>query len=238
NTAFIIDLREPSPDDTGSFAPVKLSVGGRKPHTWPFEAADEVGALVERFGLVLGDCDLGEGAFTKERFIEVFASFNRAAHQVAIQFAGQSSRVLPRGKLEAAWRWNRGQRALAESSGEGIFVPKILFGAGKKADRVETFVAWVEGIPARVPEVDAIQGALGRVSWSAISEALLLAKRVESPVPHWLFEGEAVKLVARALERGAKGPPPAILSPREVYTADIVAEYAPPPKKKPPRRKK
>lgn len=224
---FRFSFRPSEPEEPAHRLPLDLTMG-HGPHTRGLEAEEEVRALVARFSLLVNDPQMdgmGEGEFTTEKFLSGYAAFNRFSQKVAIQFTGQRPPVLSSAKLEAAWRWNRGRAALAESSGDAMFVPSVMYAEGRKKGTAETFVAWVEGIPARVPEVDMIQGALGRVAWSEIGPALELARREESPLPHYLFEGEAVARVAAAL---ASAPPtkkpPVLLDHQQIATAEMMAE--------------
>lgn len=214
--------------------PVVVWMSGLRAHHAIEEMAVELEALVDAFTLLVVD---DRDANTTRRFdrawlFEEHEKFNRTMHDHRFRYLGSDhDEVLERSRLDEVIGWNRKRDELASAIGEEVFVPQILF--YEQAGSVGTFVAWADGLAARVPRVDAIQTTRAFVPWSAIADALAGARREGD---HWLVEGDAVAAVFAAIERATAQPPPRIVRPREVLTKELVDEYILPPEQRAARR--
>lgn len=227
-----LEAEEDAPADR---APVILWIRGLRAHNAIEEAADEIEAFVAAFDLlVVEDRDENTKRSLDRAWLRAqHEAFNRTMHQFYLgQQANDWDEVLDRARLDEVIAWNRRRDALAESSGDAVFVPQILF--FQRDDGVGTFVAWAEGIAARIPEVDAIQTTGAFVPWSAIEGAIATAKRESD---HWLVTGEALGRVFAAVAQAEPSPPPRLVSPRDVLTRELVEEYLLPVAERAPRRK-
>lgn len=225
---------EADSDAPADRVPATLWIRGLRAHNAIEEATEEFEAFVAAFDLLLV-VDRDEN--TKRPFDRAWlraehAEFNRSQHE--FHFGHQANdhvEVLDRERLDEVIAWNRKRDALAEASGEDVFVPQILFSQAE--DGVQTFVAWAEGTAARIPQVDAIQTTRAFVPWSVIAPAIATAKRERD---HWLVTGQALAKVFAAAAEAPPSPPPTLVDPREVLTRDLVAAYLLPATERAARR--
>ncbi|MFO0617199.1 MAG: tetratricopeptide repeat protein [Polyangiaceae bacterium] len=216
-------------------APIVMWMKGLRAHTAIEEAADEFGAFAEAFGLVVVD---DTDANTTRPFDRAWIraqheEFNRVHHEHLLgHLANDWDHVLERTRLDEVMAWNRRRDALGADAGEDVFVPQILF--FEREGGVGTFVAWADGVAARVPEVDAIQTTRTFVPWSTVKDAIAKARR---DADHFVVDGEALAEVFAAIEAADASPPPRIVRPRDVLTKDLVDAYLLPVDARAPRRK-
>lgn len=221
-----------------------------RPHVFGLEAALELTALVERFGLRVDDPQedgMGRGPWSVEGFLRGWDLGNLAGHALAAMgVAGRVRRLrsdtLPRARLEAAWRWNHGRRRLQAELGDRIFVPPVHFIRHEGA--VRTLVGWGDAIPQAVPKVDLLLLVRGRLAAPrrrgrepelclapyAELQALKLGRRVRHDPPYLLFDhDEAPRPLVRLFQRH---PPLAEklegLAPDRVLTRDVLARVGAP----------
>ncbi len=221
-----------------------------RPHVFGLEAAIELTALVERFGLQVDDPQedgMGRGAWSVEGFLRGWDLGNLAGHAAAaLGLAGPAPRLgsdsLPRARLEAAWRWNHGRRRLQAELGDGIFVPPVHF--IRHEGLVRTLVGWGDAIPQAVPKVDLLllirrrlaaprrRGGEPELCLAPYAElqALKLGRRVRHDPPYLLFDhDEAPRPLVRLFQRHQplagklEG-----LVPDRVLTCDVLAQVGPP----------
>ncbi len=126
------------------------------------EAAEELRAVVDRFGLTVADPSAGErpSAFRADALVQSWSAGNRLAAREAVR-AGDPAvhATLPATTNTAVWSWNRAradyQRELGTVDNLTCFVPTIMvFVRNAVPTQVQTAVVWGECIPMAVPVVD------------------------------------------------------------------------------------
>lgn len=227
-----LEADEEAPADR---APVVLWIRGLRAHNAIEEAADEIEAFVAAFDLlVVEDRDENTTRPLDRAWLRAeHEKFNRSMHAFHLGHqANDHDAVMDRDRLDEAIAWNRRRDALAEASGDDLFVPQILF--YQREDDVGTFVAWADGVAARIPRVDGIQTPRAFVPWSVIAETIEGAPREGD---HWLVKGAPLAAIFAAIEKAPASPPPRLVPPRDVLTRDLVAEHSLPVAERAPRRR-
>lgn len=231
----LLEADEEAPADR---VPATLWVSGLRAHNAFEEVADELEAFARAFDLlVIEDRDTNPNTtrpFDRAWLSAEHEAFNVAAH--AFQFghqAGDYDAVLDRERLDEVLAWNKRRDARAAASGDDVFVPQILF--FQRQEDVGTFVAWADGVAARIPPVDAIQTTRAFVPWSAIADALSAAGATRED-DHWLVTGDALAAVFAAVDGATSEPPPELVAPRDVLTRELVAAHLLPPPERARRR--
>jgi hypothetical protein len=155
---FLIDY-EPQ-NDTDSETPEStesLSLNYCRPHFFGLEAAEEIAAFVEHFGLSIRDPQVDgveDGPFSKEAFLKAWNHGNELGYAAFLDGEKPLEQVwtLPGARLEAAWRWNFARSRVQEALGEDRFVPRIFF--MNVGGRAASIAVWPDAISELVPEVD------------------------------------------------------------------------------------
>lgn len=230
---------EPEEEDRDR-APFYVYVSDLRPHVFGLEVADEVEALVRAFDVLVKDVQDEErpkGEFSRERFLQSWNKYNDWVHQWRLGQSGEDPPpVLPRERLEEVWRWNRGRESVADRLGDDVFVPTVSFFLD--GGDVRTYVAWVDGTPARVPQVDRIVTPRRSVAWSDVAQVIAEAPRGDENGPHYIVEGDVLARVFEAIERAPaieglpRGVPVA-----DVCTKDIVDRFSVPPEEREKKRR-
>ena len=162
---FSFDFRDPADDHESdedadaTLSPVSFNLNYFRPHPFGLEAAPEVEAFVEQFDLLVSDPQthgMGDGDFSIEGFLRGWNAGNEFAYRAIVsQDPSQRFLTLPASKIDLYWRWNVRrnflQQEILEETG---FVPKLFFFDVNGI--VQTGIAWGDGTPILIPEVDLI----------------------------------------------------------------------------------
>lgn len=158
--AFAFDLQD---DGRLGVAPVSLVLPLLRPSVFVLEAEGEVAALVRAFGLrVLDPQDSGvEASYDPEALLRSWHASNVAAHRSS---GRPAERALPTATNVAVWSWNRAREAYDERLGtiDGLpcHAPAVALVSPAGDERtVLTAVAWCDGMPLALPEVDLVLAA-------------------------------------------------------------------------------
>lgn len=155
---FIFDLGEAEMDEQPDLLPLSFNLNYFRPHVFGLEAEREVKALVEKFDLLVSDCQIdgmGEGEFSSQQFLSGWNKGNEFGYRAIIeQNPNEKLLTLPTAKIETCWRWNFAQAELQQKLGDDVFVPRFMF--LKRAGEVATSVVWPDGIPIAIPEADIV----------------------------------------------------------------------------------
>lgn len=240
-------------DDTvlGHPAPVSFNINFNRPHTFGLEAARELTALVEYFGLQVDDPQvdgMGRGLYSREGFLRGWNAGNVLGCALPIQH-GQEPPTLPAAFLERLWRWNDARndygRFLGEVEGRTAFAPKISLLALPGREGILTTVVWGEAMAIALPPVDVVivvprrDADLRYLAWPAVAPALEGAELVpagrrftldgaerELPMAHHLLEhAEPPAALVRALAAAPSIEPtskPSLLGFDQVLTREVV----------------
>jgi hypothetical protein len=245
---------EPDPED-GSHAvddglePACLSfnINYFRPHVFGLEAAHELAALSDRFGLLVDDPQvdgMGRGIFTRERFLSGWNAGNlfgyrsllASRHEGHIPIGPGGAYSLPAETLERAWRWNYDRQRLQDAIGD-VFVPKI--GFVHQDGKARTFVVWGDAIPVALPDVDLLvlvrdelaprrlfrkKRDICLVAASEAEPVLRLGRRVGGPSAHTLFERVHLKAVDFFRSRAPFTAPLDGLAQDQVLTRELLEE--------------
>jgi hypothetical protein len=139
-----------------SLLPISFNLNYYRPHIFGLEAEPELAAFVAHFDLTVSDPQMGgmgDGEYSKDGFLKGWNAGNDFGY-LAILKNDRPQKILtmPSATIEVLWRWNYQRRARQEELGDRVFVPRIFFiDAG---GMVRTTVAWADGIPILLPEVD------------------------------------------------------------------------------------
>lgn len=152
------DEEESVDDEVESGDAVAFNLNYFRPHFFGLEAAVEVAAFVERFGLGVNDPQMegmGEGPFSTEGFLRGWNAGNRFAYRAILSQGDYPDlQVCATETLERAWRWNFVRESLQDEVGDDCFVPKQIF--MKDGDRAVTAVIWPDAIPMLMPPADLV----------------------------------------------------------------------------------
>jgi hypothetical protein len=154
---FPFDLGEQ--EDIGPQAiPVTFNLNYFGPHIFGLEADTELSPFVQEFGLEVSDPQthgMGEGEYSREGFLRGWNTGNELGYRAVLsQKENETVLSVPAAKLDALWGWNFAKDDLQNQLGEGVFVPRIAFLAS--GGMLKTAVAWIDGIPVAMPEVDTV----------------------------------------------------------------------------------
>jgi hypothetical protein len=161
---FVFDYDEPESSEEveaerdSSLLPVSLNLNYYRPHSFGVEAEPEVRSFVEDFDLTVSDpqtSGMGDGEYSADGFLRGWNAGNEFAYGAIVHQEPKAARLsLPAWRIEAAWRWNYQREERQDQIGETAFVPRVFFFDVKGV--VRTGVAWGDGIPILLPEVDLV----------------------------------------------------------------------------------
>jgi hypothetical protein len=155
-----------SPDLAVDVAPVAFNLNYNRPHVFGLEAETELTPFVREFDLLVSDPQdegMGDGEYSPDGFLRGWNAGNLFGYRAMLRSSSAEPRMtLPTERLEAVWRWNYTLEERQEALSADIFIPRIFFLA--VAGSVKTSVAWTDGIPIVLPEVDLVFGP--RVSFA------------------------------------------------------------------------
>jgi hypothetical protein len=118
---FIFDLGETGMEEQPDLLAVSFNLNYFRPHIFGLEAVREVGALVEKFDLLVSDGQIngmGEGEFSSQNFMSGWNKGNEFGYRaITEQHPNQKLPTLPTAKIEACWRWNFAQAELQQKLG-------------------------------------------------------------------------------------------------------------------------
>lgn len=138
---------------------VSFNIQYNRPHIFGLEAEPEIKNFVEEFNLNIYDPQkkgMGEGPYSTEGFLCGWNEGNR----LTITTRGLCNNgfkdiiTLPAKDIERCWKWNFYRQELQSNLGDGIFVPKIMFGKAK--NRIKSFIVWSAGISIVLPKIDLV----------------------------------------------------------------------------------
>ena len=144
---------------------VAFSLNYFRPHIFGLEAALELSAFVEKFGVKIDDPQeygMGRGEFSSEAFVRAWNSGNFYGYRElasrlaedAQALSGREKNVLSSEEIERVWRWNYQKAALQASLGGSVFVPTINF--VRHRGKVRSFVVWGDAVPIALPMSDLV----------------------------------------------------------------------------------
>ncbi len=144
-----------NPDEAS--AAVSFNLNYIRPPFFGLEAEPEIRAFVNHFGLQVSDPQthgMGDGLYSTEGFLRGWNHGNRIGiESVTREHGREQFHWLPEAELTRIWRWNLARRDLQDRLGESVFVPSIMLASAETG--LQSFVAWIDAIPAAVPKVDA-----------------------------------------------------------------------------------
>lgn len=155
------EAEEAEPAEDG-LLPTDLSfeINYARPHVFGLEAAPELAAFVERFGLLVDDPQnegMDRGPFGEEGFLRGWNAGNRFGYQVVFgrgDAGDPNAVVLPQAEIRRIWAWNLGVPALRERLGPDVYVPHVM--VALLGGRPTTLVGWPDAIPIAMPRVETL----------------------------------------------------------------------------------
>lgn len=152
-------------DEDGARVPVSFNLNYFRPDVFALEAADEVAAFVEAFGLQVDDPQtdgMGQGPFSREGFLRGWRAGNRFTHDtITRQHPDYVVLYKPAAENRAVAAWNRFRESYVEwmqgVEDKGGFVPTVMYLQPEDAPgTVLTGAMWSEATACALPEVDLI----------------------------------------------------------------------------------
>jgi hypothetical protein len=181
--AFDYSVRDEDPgaedESDSSLIPVAFNLNYFRPHAFGLEAEPEVAAFVRAFNLRVSDpqmSGMGDGEYSAEGFLSGWNASNAFGYRTIVsQDLEQTFLTLPSSRIKALWRWNFDREERQNEIADTAFVPRIFFfDAGGK---VQTGVAWGDGIPILLPSVDLVLAPRQRLaprSWFRSKEDIVV----------------------------------------------------------------
>lgn len=155
---FVFDLGGPEESEMANAAPVTLNLNYFRPHIFGLEAEPEVRALVEHFGFLVSDPQvggMGDGEYSTGGFLSGWNQGNDFGYRSIIsQRPNENIPTLPTSQIEACWRWNFTLGDLQAQFGENVFVPRFMLLECEGS--VRSGIVWPDGIPTAIPEADLV----------------------------------------------------------------------------------
>jgi hypothetical protein len=169
---FVFDYNDPpsseemGADSDGTLLPVSFCVNYLRPHVFGLEAEPEVSSFVKYFDLTVCDPQMhgmGDGEYSLDGFLGGWNAGNEFAYQAIIQQEPKAAHLcLPSSKIETAWNWNYQREERQSQFGDNAFVPKLFFFNVNGV--VRTGIAWSDGIPILLPQVDLVLAPRSRLA--------------------------------------------------------------------------
>ncbi len=247
-TYFWFDLEDPGPElgvKPGRLAPVSFHLNYFRPHSFALEAARELSALVEAFGLVIAGPalpGLARGAYSDEAFLEAWKRGNEAAYQEFLPHPElQDPPVLPAERMERFWRWNVDRKLLNELLEGSAAPPQVFF--FRQEGAVRSFITWPNLAAAAIPTVDYLaivrfdrkeDGSIDEQSlvrsflpFEEVEPLLRDYELVQGPLPYYLLQYDSPPA---ELARFVEGLPPfegqvEQVQPEDILDQKLVARY-------------
>jgi len=155
---FVDSNQESGADESSSYRPVVFNMNYFRPHAFGLEAEPEVAAFVAHFDLTVSDpqtSGMGDGDYTKDGFLRGWNAGNEFGYlAITTHDSSQQYLALPASIIDVLWQWNYRRDERQNALGQTVFVPRILF--LEHEGKVKTTVAWGDGIPILLPEVDVV----------------------------------------------------------------------------------
>jgi len=234
------------PEEGGSVA---FSMNYFRPHVFGLEAAPEVAAFIEAFGLSIDDPQMdgmGQGPFSEEGFVKGWNCGNRFGYQSILRTQDRAGMpVRSTAEIEQIWRWNRHRSTLQDAVGDAMFVPRIML--MQATGSVITVAVWPDGCPVMLPQVDRVIVLREQL---AVNPRTSDDEEPEATLVEWSRLAEVVESYPCDPEHGCycldyEESPPALqrlirslpidtpdrdrfLAPDSVLNAELVAEFRPP----------
>jgi hypothetical protein len=157
NTGVYFQFNWPRDSAVDRVSRVAFNMNYFRPHVFGLEAEPEVRAFVARFSPKVEDPQMGGMvSYARERFLSGWNTGNEAAYGGILQMQQPTRKLytLPSADLERIWRWNLLIEQTQAKFGQSLFVPRIMLLAVN--GELTTAVAWGDGIPELIPEVQAV----------------------------------------------------------------------------------
>lgn len=161
---FTFDFSDQSDDDEDeervdkTLAPISFNINYLRPHPFGLEADAELQMFVNHFELKVSDPQIngmGDGEYSSAGFLRGWNAGNEFAYRAMLsQDPKQDVLSLPSAKLRQYWTWNDDRGIVQDEMVDSGFVPKLFF--FNVNGKVKTGVAWGDGIPVLLPEVDLV----------------------------------------------------------------------------------
>lgn len=150
---FRVDFDGPGDDGRGR---ASLELSSLRPRFFAEEAAVEIRALVDVFGLLVAAAASGDAhAFDEEAFLDAFRDGQARACAELVRGGLAQPVGFPAETLRRAHAWNAERRSLQLRLGESAYVPPVMF--GELAGVACTLVVFSDGVPTLIPDfVDAV----------------------------------------------------------------------------------
>lgn len=185
-----------------------------RPHVFALEAAPEIAAFVEAFGLAVKDPQEGgiEGEkFVQAQFLRGWNGANAVAYLEAFADAAREQLdavpALPIAEIQRTWLWNRSFEQLTHAH-PGVHVPNCAYFDDGEGE-VATAVMWPLGLPVLLPRASVLLLCKGedesaeyrQIDWETVEEKLGLEEREQqsTPAPHWVLDGKELAPQLEAL---------------------------------------
>lgn len=127
-----------------------------RPHVFGLEAALELEAFTQAFGVAVTDPQADEAAepalFDKEKFLRAWNDGNQFAYKAMLEEQTEPVYTWPSARIRDVWEWNFGRPSEAETDAQNIFVPGI-FAVAVDGQALSVAV-WPPECPILLPEVD------------------------------------------------------------------------------------
>lgn len=159
---FVFDYNEHATDEDAenetdsSLLPLSFNLNYFRPHPFGLEAEPEVASFIEQFDLTVSDpqmLGMGDGEYSTDGFLRGWNAGNEFGYRAIVSQEPTAAYLsVPSAQIEATWRWNYGREDRQAEIGDSAFVPRVFF--FDVEGRVRTGVAWGDGIPILLPEVD------------------------------------------------------------------------------------
>lgn len=129
-----------------------------RPHVYGLEAAVELQAFTEAFGLTAIDPQDDEGAegrlFEQERFLRAWNEGNLLGYRALLKEQSDPVHTWPAQRIREVWDWNYGRPSEEEWVEGSLFVPGIF--AAALDGGAASVVIWVPDCAVLLPAVDAV----------------------------------------------------------------------------------
>jgi hypothetical protein len=158
---FSFDKSEEAQADPDSL-PLAFNINYFRPQVFALEAEPEVRAFVSNFHLQVDDPQeegMGQGDYSTSGFIRGWNHGNDAACRGFLSLPNLlwPGHTLPSPTIKRLWKWNFERANFQDeliNNNVDAFVPKVMFGI--LDEKLITFVAWTDGMPTYLPQVDKV----------------------------------------------------------------------------------
>lgn len=180
---FLFELQDSSNlEDGEEFYPVMFNMNYFRPFCFIKEAEQELTRFAQHFNMQVSDPQvggMGQGAYYADKFVQGWIYGNEFGYKSILSNKDNGDVYsLPGEKLSQIWQWNYNRNTLQNSLADDVFVPLIMFFSYQ--GQLVTGVAWPDGIPILMPEVDMLI-----ISRQTYAPRKFLRKAEDMVVAHW-----------------------------------------------------